>query len=391
MRIAILLALTLMINTGWTSDLNRADLPADPLIGALQFTKKACDRCHSIEGQGGTFGPDLARSDLDRSLLDIVALMWNHSPQMSGIMTDLHVARPVLSSADLTELAAYTYYISYFDKPGDIGRGMRTFSEKGCVNCHRVAGMGKAVGPDLAPIKKYVSPIFLAQMMWNHGPRIKAKMNELGIAWPHFDGSEMADLMAFLRDASPVTDPTRVFMRPGNPQAGEQLFQEKGCIACHRIFDIGTPIGPDLSKSKFHKTASAIAAVMWNHGPVMWKRMEEIDVKGRTFDGNEMADLTAFVYFLRFLDPAGDSLRGEMLFRQKGCEKCHYFGENGPDSSFNLSRPGVERTKMDIVADMWNNGQAMSAMMTQKKMEWPRFGPGEMNDLMEYIRRNGTR
>lgn len=391
MRITIPMALMLLINTGWALDLKQADLPADPLRGAAQFTQKGCDRCHSVEGRGGTFGPDLARSDLDRSLLDIFAMMWNHSPQMSGIMTDLHLPRPSLTSTDLTELAAYIYYIDYFDKPGDIGHGTRVFTDKGCVNCHRVGGIGKAIGPDLAPIKKYVSPIFLAQMMWNHGSRIKAKMDELGIPWPQFDGPGIADLMAFLRDASPVTDPARVFMRPGNPQTGEQLFEKKGCIACHRVFGTGTAIGPDLSKSTFHRTATSISAIMWNHGPAIWRRMEELGLKRPTFEGNEMADLTAFLYFVRFLEPQGDPLRGEMLFHQKGCQNCHYFGEKGVDSSFSLSHPGADRSKVDIVAAMWNNGQPMAAMMTRMKVEWPRFGPGEVNDLVEYIRLNGNR
>ena len=390
MRIISSMALMLMISTGWVPDLNSADLPADPLSGAAQFTQKGCDKCHSVEGQGGTFGPDLARSDLDRSALDIFAMMWNHSPQMSGIMADLHLQRPPLTGTDLTELAAYIYYIDYFDKPGDIGHGMRVFSDKGCVNCHRVGGIGTAIGPDLSPIKKYVSPIFLTQMMWNHGPQIKAKMDELVIPWPQFDGPAIADLMAFLRDASPVTDPARIFMRPGNPQIGEQLFEEKGCISCHRVFGTGTAIGPDLSKSTFHQTATSIAAIMWNHGPVIWGRMEDLGLQRPTFDGNEMADLTAFLYFVRFLEPEGDPMRGEMLFRQKDCQKCHYFGEKGVEGSFSLSHPGADRSKMDIATGMWNSGQAMSEMMTRMKLAWPLFGPGEVNDLIEYIRRNGS-
>lgn len=391
MRIMVPIALTLLLNAAWAFELCPADIPADPLAGAALFTQKGCDKCHSVEGQGGTFGPDLARSDLDRSLLDVFAMMWNHSPQMGGIMTELRLPRPTLSGVELLELIAYIYYIAYFDKPGDISHGLRLFTDKGCVNCHRVGTIGKAVGPDLAPIKKYVSPIFLSQMMWNHGPRIKAKMDELGIAWPVFDGAGIADLMAFLRDASPVTDPTRVFMRPGNPQTGRRLFEDKGCIACHRVFGTGTAIGPDLAKSSFHRTATSVSAVMWNHGPIIWARMEELDMERPTFDDNEMADLAAFLYFVRFFESEGDPVRGEMLFEQKGCQRCHYFGETGVDSSVSLSLLGAERSKLDIAAAMWNDGGAMAAMMTRMRMEWPRFGPGEVNDLMEYIRVNGNK
>jgi cytochrome c2 len=360
-------------------------LPSDPLKGTVHFSDKGCDRCHSIDGQGGNFGPDLARSEIDGSLLDLVAMMWNHSPEMSRIMDDLAVGRPRMTSAELSEIAAYVYYIAYFDSPGDIATGARVFTDKGCNNCHRVGGIGRKVGPDLSPIKKYVSPIFLMQMMWNHGSQIRAKMSELGVSWPEFNGDEVADLMAFLRDASAVTDPERIFMRPGNPKIGEQLFREKRCISCHRVFDAGRAVGPDLRKSTFHKSASSIAAVMWNHGPAIWDKMDELGLAKPKFESNEMADLTAFLYFLRFLESPSDAARGELLFRQKGCQNCHHFGEAQVMGSYGLSFSDGEDAALDVAAAMWNTADEMSDMMTRKRLEWPRFQAGELNDLIHYI------
>lgn len=382
----IWLLLILVINVAtFGQDLNDKYLPEDPLKGDVYFTEKGCNKCHAIEGYGGSFGPDLARSNLNRSLLDIVALMWNHSPQMSSIMNDLKIVHPKFSGDELAELASYIFFIAYFDAPGDIVEGRSVFSKKGCSTCHRVGGVGTAVGPDLSSLKKYVSPIFLVQEMWNHGPSIKTKMNQLNISWPEFEGSEISNLMAFLRDASNDKTSERIFMRPGNPKRGEQLFQQKKCISCHKVFGNGNDIGPDLTESAFHKSVTADAAVMWNHGPAIWDRMDEIGMEKPTFKDNEMADLIAFLYFLQFFEKKADLVRGEMLFNQKGCQSCHHFGEIEVEESVRLSDLDGNISKIDFAALMWNHATEMSKKMTRKKLEWPRFMREELNDLIEYI------
>lgn len=365
--------------------------PADPLDGASLFTEKECDRCHAIEGHGGSFGPDLASSDFNRSLLDIVSLMWNHSPQMIDMMNDLRVVSPKLTGEQITKLAAYVFYIDYFDRPGDIAEGKRVFSRKGCENCHRVAGIGRRIGPDLSPIRKYVSPIFLAQEMWNHGPQIKRKMDDLGINWPKFEGEEISNLLAFLRDASQDTTSERIFMLPGNPRIGEELFTSKKCSTCHRVGNTGTMIGPDLTQSEFHKSVTSVAAMMWNHGPSIWHKMDEVGVKTPTFENNEMADLIAYLYFLRFQEKKADTKRGEMLFSQKGCQKCHHFGEQAVEGSVSLSLYDPEVSAVDIAAKMWNHAASMAANITQKKLEWPRLYDGDLHDIIGYIQLQNRR
>ncbi len=377
--------LILLFNLGNADESKDLYLPADPLKGAIHFTEKGCEKCHSIEGRGGHFGPDLARADLNGSLLDIVSLMWNHSPQMTGMMSDLKVGRPQFTGTEIAELASYIFFLAYFDKPGDIAEGRKVFSRKGCSNCHRVGGIGTRVGPSLAFIKKYVSPIFLSQLMWNHGPSIHEKMTELNVSWPEFEGGEISDLLAFLRDASPDTTSVRIFMRPGNPQIGESLFQKKKCTTCHQVLNVGTKIGPDLTQTTFHKSVTSVAAVMWNHGPAIWDRIEEVGLEIPTFEDNELADLIAYLYFIRFFEKSANRDRGEMLFEQKGCRNCHHFGEASVEESFSLSGTNASLSKLDIVANLWNHAGDMATAMTGKRVEWPRLSKGEMNHLLEYI------
>ena len=79
------------------------------------------------------------------------------------------------------------------DEPGDPKRGERLFTGKGCAACHRAAA------PELAQWQRYASPILWAEVMWRHGPDMEERMARLGRPWPRFTGTEMADLVAYIR------------------------------------------------------------------------------------------------------------------------------------------------------------------------------------------------
>ena len=38
----------------------------------------------------------------------------------------------------------------------------------------------------------------MVSALWRHGPSMLAQMKKEGVAWPRFDGSQMADLIAYL-------------------------------------------------------------------------------------------------------------------------------------------------------------------------------------------------
>lgn len=76
--------------------------------------------------------------------------------------------------------------------------GSRVFGAKGCVKCHAVNGVGGTVGPDLGRIARPHSFYDLTTAMWNHLPRMAARMQQLGIPRPTLTPAEAADLIAFL-------------------------------------------------------------------------------------------------------------------------------------------------------------------------------------------------
>ena len=129
-------------------------IPSDPLAGRSVFSDKGCIKCHSVWSQGGTLGPDLARSKTGLSVLQLAGVLWNHSPAMIEKMRERRIARPTLNTQEMSNLAAFLYFLDYFDAPGNADKGQAVFAEKGCVKCHTVGGMGGHVGPALDKYKK---------------------------------------------------------------------------------------------------------------------------------------------------------------------------------------------------------------------------------------------
>ncbi|RMF94259.1 MAG: hypothetical protein D6736_00320, partial [Nitrospinota bacterium] len=224
------------------------------------------------------------------------------------------------------------------------------------------------------------------QAMWNHGPAMAEKMKSLGIPTPQFQGNEMADLIAYLRTVGTAEIQERVYLPPGNPKKGAELFRQKGCSNCHAVGNEEGKIGPNLSEKEYRRSLPQIAGIMWNHGPQMWEQVREMGLEWPTFTANEMADLITYLYFLRYLDQPGNRLAGKRLFQEKGCVECHSLqgkgGKIGPD----LARSSLLSSPLELATAMWNHAPTMKQVLTEQGKPWPRFQDDEMRDLVEYIR-----
>lgn len=361
-------------------------LPKDPLKGQELFINKGCIKCHSIQGVGGKIGPDLGKGGFNSSLIQIAGIMWNHSPKMSDKMRELKIPRPKFEVTEIADLIAYLYYLNYFDEPGNPLKGKVLFKEKECIKCHSIGGEGRDIGPSLDKTRYYVSPIFMAQTMWNHGLEMNLKMKELGIGWPTFEGNEIVDIISYVQSASKAEVKERVYILPGSPQEGKRLFSEKGCIRCHSIRGEGGNVGPDLSKRGLRRSATQVAGTMWNHGPNMWKKMEEIGIPRPKFSGKEMADLIAYLYFINYFDELGNPQEGKKLFAQKGCIMCHSIRGEGGNVGPELTKSKASLSPINAATEMWNHAPIIEEKMREKQLPWPKFEGNEIIDLLEYLR-----
>jgi len=363
-------------------------LPEDPTKGSRLFVNKGCVRCHALKGEGGKVGPDFGRVDLGNTQLDMAAKLWNHIPSMNVGMERARMIKPNLTGPEFAEISAYLYFLKFFDEPGDAKRGRSIFNEKGCSSCHTLSGKGKEGGPGLDQFPQNISPVFLTQSIWNHGPVMIAHMVKLGMKWPVFEGTEMMDLLEYIKLNAKGAKET-AFITPGNPKEGKQVFAAKGCIKCHAVRGEGGKEAEDLGKraKTFYKSLTQIASIMWNKGPAVLGKMSQTQMGIPKFTPKEMADLIAYLYFLHFIDEPGNPVNGKKIFSESGCSKCHGVdGKPGELMTLSLSKYQKAGNSMDIVASLWNHSTEIEKAMKGKGISWPRFKKGELADLLEFIR-----
>ena len=357
-------------------------LPGNPLEGSRLFTEKGCVGCHGVHGAGGTAGPDLGRGILNRPLLEIAAVMWNHAPGMEHLFQEKRVARPSFEPPQMASLLAFLYYLGSLDPPGDADRGALLFEQKGCQTCHKVGGRGGSVGPDLTGYSRYASPLFLTAGLWSRGRAMASAMEQRKVTRPNFQGNDIPDLLAYIRSAGAGTE--RVYAPPGSPKRGEALFTQKRCAECHSVRGHGGKVGPDLAIA-VKGSLTGIAGAMWNHGPRMWAKMAERGIGVPSLSTGEMSDLISYLYFLQFIDPPGDARRGAAVYKEKRCGSCH--GAGGTKLVAPAFARVVEklRTPLAIITAMWNHAGQMTETTVEENVAWPILKGGEMADLIAYL------
>jgi cytochrome c551/c552 len=300
--------------------------------------------------------------------------MWNHGPEMWGRMAARKIPFEKIEKKEMADLFAFLYFMRYMDEPGDPQKGKLLIELKACIKCHTVKEGTKG---DLSRWGMYTNPIVWAQMMWNHTPQMEQEMKQKGVRRVEFKGNEMIDFIAYIRSINPNAE--KAYLSPGDPQSGEKLFKQKGCIQCHAL---GGKI--DLSKKKnFPRTLSQLAGMMWNHSHEMWKGIEEKGLERPTLTPQEMADVVAYLFSTRYFDEPGDPDRGKALFVKKQCSLCHAKGAKMSD----LVNLKGKISPILMAQVMWNHGPEMLERMREAKVSWQKIDGKEVGDLMEYLNR----
>ena len=370
--------------TAWfilhTTGFGQEGLPTNPLQGRYVFEQKGCINCHTRTG----VGPDLVENEYYGSALDLASTMWNHLPDMMLEIKDQGLSFPNFTTTEFSDLLTYIFYLRYLGKPGNPEAGAAIFGQKGCDKCHALAGEGGDRGPALDTLSQFVSPLFLAQALWNHGPKMGEEIEVSGMEFPQFQKEEMVDLQAYIRSVGSQASRRRIFQSPGNPQNGAVLFEDKGCISCHTIGGKGNDEAPNLEFRKWDLSVNEIAAILWNHSSAMNELMEEKNLAWPHFSSSEMADVIAYLYFMGFNNYSGEAGEGKKAFRKSGCVRCHELKSGSAPENI---RPSLNLTSGVTMAQiMWNHAPLMESKASKKVIDWPELNGTDMSNIYIYLK-----
>ena len=362
----------------------------DPRVGWDLFRDKNCASCHAVWGQGGDVGPDLGRT---RTLGHVTAgqlagVMWNHVPRMWEKMEQGGIELIDISPQEMGDLFAFLLFTRYADEPGDPIEGQRVLRARKCDVCHSL-GRGGGRGPDLLKWTAFINPVVWAQKMWGHASGMRDLMRAEGIRWPEFSGQDLVNVVAYIR--SGTAGEGKVYLKPGSPERGMQLFDARGCDGCHRLGE-GGGVGPDLATVDLPETLAGIASAMWNHAPAMLREIARRGEKGATeLEAQEMADIIAYILTRRYYANAGDAEIGQRVFVAKRCASCHALGDYSADVAPDLSPIRGRASAVLMAHVMWRYGPPMLDLMADRGIPWPHFEGNEMADLIAFMnRRSGA-
>jgi mono/diheme cytochrome c family protein len=352
---------------------------------ALFYGNKQCGICHAVNGSGGRIAPDLSGTRPSAPAMGwLVTVVWNHGPGMWRRIRQKNQSYPDLSSQDMANLLAFLYQATNTDRPGDASAGQQVFRDKGCSQCHSVGGVGGTKAADLSTVAAGENSAAWTQAMLNHADSMVVPIKSTLGDWPEFSGTQMNDLIAYVNaGVKPVT--AKSPSTPGNAERGWIVFQGR-CMRCHSVRGQGGAIGPELGPNHdIPLTTAQFASLMWNHAPSMLEAGSTTGVAPSQLQGNDMADLLAFLAGLRYYEPSGSPLVGERVFAQRGCATCHGAKAEGTEVGPSLKAGPEAYTTVSFTAALWRHGPKMFESVEQRGMQWPTLEPNDIGELVSFL------
>ena len=256
------------------------------------------------------------------------------------------------------------------------------YGKKHCSICHAVNGSGGRVAPDLGATRPGTPAMgWLVTVIWNHMPGMLRQMHGEKL---QLNKEEMAHLLAFLYQAGSAD-------KPGDPAAGQKVFDAKGCVRCHAVRSTGATTAPDLGRIAVAGDRLAWMHAMWNHAQYMIEPVTKELGAWPQFTGVEMNDLVAYVNggpsptIQEDGDLRGSAEHGWGVFQAK-CIQCHSVrgkgGKIGPELGPDHELP---RTSAQFAAVLWNHAPAMLKHVREARMVPPTLQGEEITDVLRFL------
>ena len=350
---------------------NLSEDELDKLVdrGKEIFGRLRCLSCHTLNGKGGTIGPELSKisQKTNRSWLS----GWLRSPSTYNAHTKMPTFN--MTTMERLSLIEYLFWESEVDDldedndpeetlpeqtfteiVGGPDSGRDIFLAKGCVNCHQLPGI--KANPEFAPSLKALAdkknekidfgktgiprtlPDYIAVKLQN--PRMygdKLKMPFFG-----FSPEETGRLTTVLLGRSDfVPSSYRQQKQTVNipPPAGEigRIFERYKCLGCHQLGGQGGRLAPDLTFEGSKVQRDWLIDYMikpYAIRPYLVERMPRFNITKKEAD--LIADYAKMVLRNNDIDTTsydrkGNPDRGRRLYFDKYvCQSCHSIdGEGG--------------------------------------------------------------
>ena len=259
--------------------------------------------------------------------------------------------------------------------PMDSARGDQVFLSQGCVQCHRLNGMGGMTAPDLGKVlDRAYTPALLAGTMWNHAPTMWSAIKSKDMKVGDLDQQAASDLFAAFYSA-------RYFEMAGDAGRGKREFETKSCTRCHGLTSSPNPQAKPVDQWQSLSDPAALVGAMWNHSHDMWSELSQHKIKWPSMTPQNLTDLQVYLRNAAPAKGAGAMFRitagddGEKLFTSKGCIACHD-GQRRPSGTLTLT---------GVAAAMWNHGAFLNdkpGNAGTNRSEPPRLTSDEMREVL---------
>lgn len=387
--------------------------------GRKLVNQLGCTGCHTINDKGGDFGPDL--SDIAGKTYPEFLFFWIKDPkvhQPEAPMPNLRVPEK-----EIIDIVAYlstlkkdknvkpTYAFDSVISPEDIKKGKELVKEKGCTGCHEIEKFPPGFN---APSHDGVAGKRPEELVWTNMEDFKDKslINWLTIKvtdpkkfatekiitrMPKFDITEeeaealVTFLLSFSKESFPKKHLKVLADASGVEMKGRKLFEDKNCLACHRLDKKGGNIAPDLTDEgkkirpewlfSFIQSPSRIRPMQDARMPYSKMKGEEITtvIEYLAFVAGEKYP---YIYEDRKEVYLEDIETGKKMYQKElACLGCHSFegkgGVVGPDHTDMASR-----LRRDYVERWLKEPQAIQPDVRMPRF---RFKEGEMEVLTDYL------
>jgi len=283
-----------------------------------------------------------------------------------------------------------------------LARGEQLFETVGCRGCHKLGGVGGAVGPELDRVGARRSPDWLRA----HFLEPAAVTPGSGMPPQKFSEGDIDAIVLFMLSQTGADLPGFYSSMKVIPSAaeGQRLFQQKGCIGCHSIGGQGGKVGPALDDVGLRRKPEWIIRhfrdpQVVTPGTVMPKfGFTEAEARALTEFLLGKRGQAAALEIPSLMSPVE---RGREVFRKYGCAGCH--GPEGKGGVPNLNAKTAQQVPaLTFVADGYTkpelrrliqNGLREIAPLDPARPPPPLYMPAwgstirdaELDDLVAYL------